>query len=76
MKNFIAEISEDEEGKILKNDYDVYKKPLQAVALSGTGHGIFQKDGAAPAAYSYGLNIEFIVIIDLLENKWKWFFWV
>jgi CubicO group peptidase (beta-lactamase class C family) len=59
MKNFIAEISDDEVGSILKNDYDVYRKPLQAVALSGRGHGIFQKD-AAPAAYSYGLNIEYI----------------
>ena len=58
MKNFIAEISDDEIGEILKNDIDVYRKPREAIALSGHGHGIF--DQAGPAAYSYGLNIEYI----------------
>ena len=56
MQNFLNEISSDKVGKILKNDVDVFQKPLKAVALSGHGHGIYR---SRSAAYSYGLNIEY-----------------
>ena len=57
LQNFVKEISQKEAGKILKNDVDVFQKPLKAVALSGYGHGIYR---TRSAAYSYGLNIEYV----------------